>query len=153
MNNTQKPQHTLHLTIDKEQILNIIYAESAWYCILHPEAKPLSPDVERLCMMRVKEGFEELKQHFMAYIYFSNFNPNLPKGNITLELRFFNPIPDMLEEMVHEDVAQMLAWWALKRFYGDDASYYHTAWLKHRSSLMMNFVRDANYNLIKEMGL
>ncbi len=144
MNKTPQPTHTLKINIDKEQILNIIYAESAWHCITHPEAKRLTPDLERLCMMRVKEGFEDLRSRFMAYISFSNFNINLDSKNVTIEFLFFNPYPESLPDAMRDDVTQMLAWFALKRFYGDDASYYHTAWLKHRASLNISFARDAN---------
>lgn len=47
-------------------------------------------------------------------------------------------------------MTQLLAWFALKRFYGDDASYYHTAWLKHRAGITIAFARDANYHLLQE---
>lgn len=149
MTSTQLPRHTLVVNIDKEQILNIIYAESAWHCIIHPEAKRLTPDLQRLCMTRVKEGFDDLRCRNMAYISFSNFNANLEDKNVTIEFRFFNPYPESLPDVMRDDVTQILAWYALKRFYGDDASYYHTAWLKHRASLSISFARDANCRLMQ----
>lgn len=150
MTNTINPKHSLTINIDKEQILNIIYAESAWHCIVHPEAKRLTPDVERACMLRVKEGFDDMRSRFQAYIHFANFNPNTERKNVTLEFRFFNPYPDSLPDILGNDVTQLLAWFALKRFYGDDASYYHTAWLKHRAGIAIAFARDANYHLLQE---
>lgn len=150
MTNTINPKHSLTINIDKEQILNIIYAESAWHCIVHPEAKRLTPDVERACMLRVKEGFDDMRSHFQAYIHFANFNPNTERKNVTLEFRFFNPYPDSLSDILGNDVTQLLAWYALKRFYGDDASYYHSAWLKHRAGITIAFARDANYHLLQE---
>ncbi len=150
MTNTISPKHSLTINIDKEQILNIIYAESAWHCIVHPEAKRLTPDVERACMLRVKEGFDDLRSRFQAYIHFANFNPNTERKNVTLEFRFFNPYPDSMPDILGNDVTQLLAWYALKRFYGDEASYYHTAWLKHRAGITIAFARDANYHLLQE---
>lgn len=150
MTNTIRPRHPLTVNINKEQILNIIYAESAWHCIVHPKEKRLTPDLERICLTRVKEGFEDFRSRFQGYIYFSNFNPNLDSGNLTTEFRFFNPYPESLTDTIREDVTQMLAWFALMRFYGEDASYYHTAWLKHRASLMISFARDANFRLLEE---
>ena len=69
---------------------------------------------------------------------------------MTLEFRFFNPYPYSLPDILSNDVTQLLAWFALKRFYGDDASYYHTAWLKHRAGITIAFARDANYHLLQE---
>ena len=101
-------------------------------------------------MLRVKEGFDDMRSRFQAYIHFANFNPNTERKNVTLEFRFFNPYPDSLPDILSNDVTQLLAWFALKRFYGDDASYYHTAWLKHRAGITIAFARDANYHLLQE---
>lgn len=145
---TNTPTHSLRIAIDKEQILNIIYSESAWYGILHPEAKCITPDWERLTMMRVKDGFEELRTKFQAYIYFSNFNPNIEERNVEIEFRFFHPYSDTLPEVLTADVTQMLAWHALERFYGEHVSYFHTAKVKHLAGISMSFARDANYHLL-----
>ena len=148
MTNTHKPQHSLMITINKEQILDIIYSESAWYCLLHPQAKCITPDWQRLTMMRVKEGFEEFRAQFQGYIYFSNFNPNVDAGNVSVEFRFFYPVPAGVAETVTSDVTNLLAWYALERFYGIEAAYFHTAFLKHRASLNLTFARDANHSLL-----
>lgn len=148
MTNTTNPRYPLTIAIDKEQILNIIYAESGWLCITHPEAKRLTPDVERACLLRVKTAFDDLCSRFQAYIHFANFNPNLESRNVSIEFRFFNPYPDSLPAAIAADVTQLLAWHALMRFYGEQTSYYHTAWLKHRASLSISFARDANYHLL-----
>ena len=143
MENTPKT-YTLKITIDKSEILNEIYAASAWHCVAHPEARCLTPDFERLVMKAVGEGFTDFRSRFLGYLSFSNFNPNIAQQNVQLHLLFFHPTTDELAEEVKEAVVQTLANYALRAFYGEQNDVYDSAWRLHRAQLMLIFGRDAN---------
>lgn len=138
----------LSVSIDKADILNIIYAESAWFCANHPEARRLTSDVSRLIMMKVKQGYDDLHGRVLGYLLFANFNPNLEAGNVQMTFQFFHPVLDTQEAEMKEIVTQILAQYALKCFYGAD-TVADAAWLKYRAQLLLVFARDTNYDLLR----
>ncbi len=137
-------KHTLEITIDKSDILDIIYSHSAWHHVAHRDARVLTADQERLCMMKVKEGYDDLYSRVMGYTTSANFNPNLERGNVRLTFAFQHPCSPQLPVEIKQVVTELLANFALKRFYGDDVSYFGAAWLKYRAQLLLVFARDDN---------
>lgn len=137
----------IDLTIDKTEILNPIYAASAWHCQFNPQLRTLTPDLEHTIMLKVKEGFHELCSHMGGYATFCNFNPNATTGNVRLNLCLEHPYDSNLPTLLQNIVAQALAHYALAFFYRD--SYHDTAWHKCRAQTLLIFARDANHDLLK----
>lgn len=44
--------YVIEIVVDKADILEAIYSASAWHCLVYKQAPRLTPDQERLCMMR-----------------------------------------------------------------------------------------------------
>ena len=133
----------IDLTIDKVEILNPIYAASAWHCQFNPQLRTLTPDLEHTIMLKVKEGFHELCSHMGGYATFCNFNPNATTGNVRLNLCLEHPYDSNLPTLLQNIVAQALAHYALAFFYRD------TAWRKCRAQTLLIFARNANHDLLK----
>lgn len=136
--------YVIEIAIDKADILEAIYAASAWHCMVYKQAHRLTPDQERLCMMKVKEGYDDLYSRVMGYTNLANFNPNVESGNVRFAFAFSHPVGMTVPEGLKQLVTQLLANFALKRFYGDQASYFGAAWLKYRAQLLLAFARDDN---------
>ena len=136
--------YVIEIVVDNADILEAIYSASAWHCLVYKQAPRLTPDQERLCMMRVKEGYDDLYCRVLGYTSLANFNPNAESGNVRFAFVFSHPCGPTVPQGLKQLVTQLLANFALKRFYGDQVSYYGAAWLKYRAQLLLAFARDDN---------
>lgn len=128
------------ITIDLDNILDRIYAESAWHAAYQPEVKLLTPDNARMLEMRIEDGLADLHSRISGYVSSWNYNPYIDNGNITIGLA----LPATMEaqaDAVRGIVVDLLANYALMRFYGDDGTYYGTAWRLNRVRLMLLMAR------------
>lgn len=132
----------MRITIDLDEILDRIYAESAWHAAYDEKIKVLTPDNARMLEMRIEDGLNDLRTRLAAYLNEWNYNPHIDKGNITIGITFKHDQPQEVEQSLHGAVVEMLAAYALMCFYGEDGTYYGTAWRLYRTKIMLIMARD-----------
>lgn len=140
--------YSLEVVIDLDDVLESIYAQSAWHCAHNKHLYRLTPDNSRLLTLKVKEAYDDLTTKAAAYIAFANFNPNIEHANIRLTFCFRHPYAESLPGHLKQILENAFAAYALMRCYGDLDDYHATAWRKHSAQLMLAFVRDANYDIL-----
>ena len=74
-----------------------------------------------------------------GYVTAWNYNPNITENNIPLELKFNNNGP--AEDILRGAIVEALAFYALLQFYGEQDTYYGTAWRKHRAHVVLLLCR------------
>lgn len=124
----------MKITLDLDRILDRIYAESAWHAAHQPEITLLTPDNARMLEMRIEDGLADMRSRLSGYITAWNYNPYIEKGNITIGFALPAAM-DSQADTVAGVVVDLLANYALMRFYGDDGTYYGTAWRLNRTRL------------------
>ena len=135
---------TLTIKVDKDDILQLIYAASSWHCVSDKSARRVTADNERLCLMKMKEGYDDLHSRVMGYTVFANFNPNLDRANVAFTFKFHCEPSVTMPEELKQIVTQYLANFVLMRLYGEHVSYYSIACRKYRAQMLLVFARDAN---------
>ncbi|MDD7342886.1 MAG: hypothetical protein PUG64_04355 [Bacteroidales bacterium] len=143
MNETQQTA-TIDVAVDLDEIFNLIYAESDWISAHNGSYYRLSPDNAPMLRLRVGEGYAQLQPRLQPYLLWANYNPNIEQRNLTLTLQFEHPQPSSLTSTIHQLVVQLLAYYALMRFYDGRTDLYATAWRRCNAQLMLMFARDAN---------
>ena len=123
------------LKINLDAVLNRIYAESAWRAAHRNDVYTLTPDNERMLSIKVGQGLNELLARMAGYVTAWNYNPNLLQDNILLNLKLDGDGLD--EDILQGDITEALAFYALLQFYGEQDTYYGTAWRKHRAHIML----------------
>ena len=132
----------MKITIDLTEILDHIYAESAWHAAYDEKIRLLTPDNERMLEMRIEDGLYDLRPRLAGYITQWNYNPHLESGNISMTLQFRKEQPGAVEQAMHDAIVELLAAYALKCFYGEEGTYYGTAWRLYRTKVMLIMSRD-----------
>lgn len=129
--------NTTQITINLDDILNRIYAESAWHTAYRKGAYTLTPDNAAMLEMRIADGLSDLRSRMAGYVKFWNYNPNIPDGNITIELKFEKPVPDGTGDTLKGAITELLAFYALMCFYGEKDTNYGTGWRLHRTKVKL----------------
>lgn len=129
------------LKINLDAVLNRIYAESAWRAAHRNDVYTLTPDNERMLSIKVGQGLNELLARMAGYVTAWNYNPNLLQDNILLNLKLDGDGLD--EDILQGDITEALAFYALLQFYGEQDTYYGTAWRKHRAHIMLLLCRPS----------
>ena len=129
------------LKINLDAVLNRIYAESAWRAAHRNDIYTLTPDNERMLSIKVGQGLNELLARMAGYVTAWNYNPNLLQDNILLNLKLDGDGLD--EDILQGDITEALAFYALLQFYGEQDTYYGTAWRKHRAHIMLLLCRPS----------
>jgi len=124
------------ITINLDTILDRIYAESAWHAAYETDVKVLTPDNARMLEMRIEDGLADLRPRISAYVSQWNYNPHIETGNITIGLSLPQTM-DCHTETMAGLIVDMMANYALMRFYGDENTYYGTAWQVARARLLL----------------
>lgn len=130
----------INIQLDLQQVLERIYAESAWRAAYRDDAYTLTPDNQRMLALKVGQGLNELLARMAGYVTAWNYNPNIESNNIALTLQFARRVPD--EATLRAAVVEALAFYALLQFYGERDTYYGTAWRKHRAHIMLLLSAD-----------
>ncbi len=130
------------ITIDLNEILNRIYAESARRAIGEPDALVLTPDQNRLLAGYLEAGFDELCVRMGGYVALHSFNPHAESGNVQLHLSLRWCRGERVEALLHHAIVELLAHYALMRVYGDSDTCYGAAWRKHRAQALLVLARD-----------
>lgn len=126
-------KHTLKINLDT--VLDRVYAESAWRAAHRNDVYTLTPDNRRMLALKVGQGLNELLSHMAGYVTSWNYNPNIEQDNIMLGLQFAGNGPDI--DILTADIVEALAYFALLQFYGEQDTYYGTAWRKHRAHIVL----------------
>lgn len=138
------------VTIDFDEILNYVYAQSAWYTAHEPNARVLTPDSGKMLLLKLKEGYSDLRQRVLGYLESDNFNPNIDKGNITMTFTFKHRQQAGFDTALHDTIVALLAHFVLMRFYGEvdprgkqhGSSIYNLEWRRYKAKLMLTFAHD-----------
>lgn len=138
------------VTIDFNEILNYVYAQSAWYTAHEPNARVLTPDSGKMLLLKLKEGYADLRQRVLGYLESDNFNPNIDKGNITMTFTFKHQQQAGFDTALHDTIVALLAHFVLMRFYGEvdprgkqhGSSIYNLEWRRYKAKLMLTFAHD-----------
>lgn len=122
------------LKINLDAVLERIYAESAWRAAHRDDVYTLTPDNERMLSIKVRQALNELLARMSGYVTEWNYNPNLLEDNIWLTLQLDGSVD---EATLKGAITEALAYNALLQFYGEQDTYYGTAWRKHRAHVML----------------
>lgn len=143
-------KHNVTITIDFDDILNYVYAQSAWYNAHEPGARILTADNRNLLLTKLKEGYADLRLRVLGYLEADNYNPNIASANITMTFSFKHAQQVGFDTALHDTVVALLAHFILMRFYGEidprdvqhGSSIYHLEWRRYRAKLLLAFAHD-----------
>lgn len=145
-------KNTVKLTIDLDEILNNVLAESAWRGAYDESVRVLTRDQSALIERKIRAGFDDLCLRTAGYLVLSSFNSAAESDHIRLWYQLRHAPEAGMDELMHSIVVQMLGYYALWSFYGvhdgdllrHNESVYHLAWRKWRTQLLLLLARDAN---------
>lgn len=132
----------INLAVDVAEALDRVYAESARRALAAPEVYRLTADNYRLLTQYMESGLRDLRTRMGGYVTLCSFNPHAESRNVVLQLTLQHAAPPQLDELMHGALVELLAYYALMRFYGDRDTYYGTAWRKYRAQLLLVLARD-----------
>ncbi len=143
-------RHTLTIHIDFDEILNYVYAQSAWHGAHNEDVRILTPDNRNMLLIKLKEGYADLKQRVMGYLSFDNYNPNIDSRNIIMTFAFNNEPRLGFDTALHDTIIALLANFLLMKFYGDidprgpqhGSSIFNLEWRRYKAKLMIAFAHD-----------
>jgi len=142
--------HTVTINIDFDDILNYVYAQSAWHCAHNEKQRIITPDNSRMLLLKLKEGYANLRSRAMGYLESDNYNPNIDSCNITMTFAFRHKPQLGMDEALHDTIVAALAHFLLMRFYGDKdargiehgSSIFNLEWRRYMAKLMLTFAHD-----------
>jgi hypothetical protein len=132
----------INIAVDLNDVMQRIFAESARRALATPEVYVLTPDNSRLLAQYVESGLNDVKIRMAGYVTLCSFNPNIDERNIVLQLTLQHSASPQLDTVMHDALVELLANYALLRFYGEHDTYYGTAWRKYRAQLLLVLARD-----------
>ena len=142
--------HTVTIHIDFDEVLNYVYAQSAWQAAYNEKLRILTPDNQNMLLLKLKEGYADLRQRVLGYLTFDNYNPNIESRNITMTFAFKHEPALSFGDALHDTVVALLAHFVLMRFYGEidhrgpkyGSSIFNLEWRRYKAKLMLAFARD-----------
>ena len=143
-------RHKITIYIDFNEILDYIFAQSAWYGAHNDDIYVLTPDNRNMLLLKLKEGYADLRQRVMGYLDFDNYNPNIEERNIIMTFAFKKLPPTGFGNALHDTIVALLAHFVLMRFYGDvdprgmeyGSSIFNLEWRRYKAKLMIAFAND-----------
>jgi len=143
-------RHEITIHIDFEEVLNYVYAQSAWMAAYNEGVRILTPDNRNMLLLKLKEGYADLRQRVMGYLTFDNYNPNIETQNISMTFAFKHENNLSFAESLHDNVVALLAHFVLMRFYGyidsrgpeHGSSLHSLEWRRYKAKLMLAFAHD-----------
>ncbi|MBR1550789.1 MAG: hypothetical protein IJ632_00530 [Muribaculaceae bacterium] len=133
-------KHTLFtftITLSADQVLDIIYSESAWRAKHAPFVFLLTAEHRTMLLRRVGAAFADLRQRLGRYVEASNWNPELDDENVIFVLGLEHDPGAAFEAAMRDAVAQALAYHVLAAFYGDEDTCYGTAARRARARTIL----------------
>lgn len=142
--------NVITIYIDFDEVLNYVYAQSAWHAAYHEGMRVLTPDNRRMLLLKLKEGYGDLRQRVMGYLTNDNYNPNIESRNIMMTFAFRHKQPASMDVALHDTVVALLAHFVMMRFYGEidlrgaqyGNSIFYLEWRRYKSKLLLAFVHD-----------
>lgn len=142
--------HTITIYIDFDEVLNCVYAQSAWQAAYNEKVRVLTADNRNMLLLELKEGYADLRQRVMGYLSFDNYNPNIESRNIMMTFKFKHEKPQSFDEGLHDTIVALLAHFVLMRFYGETdsrgmkygSSIFNLEWRRYKAKLMLAFAHD-----------
>ena len=129
------------VTADIADVLERVYAESAWRAAHNPGALVLTPDNARLLTTHARRAWDDLLARLAGYVAASNFNPNIDQS-LTLVLKLAANAPDTLPAALTGAVVATLAFYVLDQMYASDPeSWFGIAWRRHRAQCVLLLAR------------
>lgn len=143
-------KHTVTINIDFNEILNYVYAQSAWFGAHNEDFFVLTPDNRNMLLLKLKEGYSDLRQRVLGYLEFDNYNPNIDSRNITMRFAFNNEPKIGFDDAIHDTIVALLSHFVLMRFYGEidprgkehGSSIFNLEWRRYKTKLMLAFAHD-----------
>lgn len=143
-------KHTVTINIDFDEILNYVYAQSAWFGAHNEDFFVLTPDNRNMLLLKLKEGYSDLRQRVLGYLEFDNYNPNIDSRNITMRFAFNNEPKIGFDDAIHDTIVALLSHFILMRFYGEidsrgkehGSSIFNLEWRRYKTKLMLAFAHD-----------
>jgi len=126
-------RHSVTVTIALDEILDRVYAESAWRAAHAPEVYHLSEDNAAMITTRIGQGFDDLVARLQGYVAAANYNPNVDDESIVIVFQQAVEPADTLEPALTQVITSLLASYVLMCFYGDEGTSYGSAWRKYRA--------------------
>ncbi len=142
--------HTITIYIDFDEVLNYVYAQSAWHAAYNEGMRVLTPDNRRMLLLKLKEGYADIRQRVMGYLTFDNYNPNIDSRNIMMTFEFRHRQPMSFDQALHDTLVVLLSNFVLMRFYGEidargmeyGSSIFYVEWRRYKSKLLLAFAHD-----------
>ena len=143
-------KYTVTINLDFDEVLNIVYAQSAWHAAYDKNVRLLTNDNRNMLLLKLKEGYADLRQRVLGYLTFDNYNPNIDSRNITMTFAFKHEPLLGFDTALHDTVVELLAHFVLMRFYGEvdprgkehGSSIYCLEWRRYKAKLMITFAHD-----------
>ena len=129
--------YRFEITIDLDEIQQAVYTEGVWHPAENAMAWGVNPSNEPILDRRVREGLDDLLSRMSGYILQQNINFNLESGNITLVIGLEHRPLLTLAAQLKSAVIAALANYTLMTLYGDEDSFYGTAWRLHRARVLL----------------
>ena len=142
--------NTITIHIDFDEVLNYVYAQSAWHAAYNKGVRVLTADNRRMLLLKLKEGYADMRQRVMGYLTFDNYNPNIDSSNITMTFLFRHQQPASFDQALHDTIVALLSNFVLMRFYGEidarglkyGSSIFYLEWRRYKSKLLLAFAHD-----------
>lgn len=143
-------KHNVTIYIDFDEILNYVYSQSAWHGAHNEEVRILTPDNRNMLLLKLKEGYADLRSRVMGYLEFDNYNPNIESRNIIMKFAFKHKPQLGFDSALHDTIVALLAHFLLMRFYGEidsrgvehGSSIFNLEWRRYKAKLMLTFAHD-----------
>ena len=141
-------KHTFTLTVDLDNVVDTILAESARRVTYIPGSYILTRDNSAMIEKHLHQAFDEFCLHAAAYIEQSDyeFSTTATAASVTLslprEMHFAN------RSLLASALERVLANWALSAIYGerdadDSESLYHLSWRHARAQFMIVLAKES----------
>ena len=136
---TSKPTYTLSVAIDVENILKMVYAESALRYMTHIAESPttllLDADRRPIILPMLRNAFAELCTSLNAYITSHNQNTFKSEGLLKIGIAHHKPLSTAGSESIGSLIEQVLYCSILVKAYPQDSSYQQQ--LTHRRRALL----------------
>ena len=130
-------KYRFDITIDLDEIQQVIYTEGAWHPAENATAWGVNPSNEPIVDRRVREGLDDLLARMSGYVERQNINFNLESQNIMLTIAVEKRPLLTLGNSLKAAIIAALANYTLMSLYGDEDSIYGTAWRLYRARVLL----------------
>lgn len=135
-------QGSLQVSVKKSDIMNRVYAQSAWHCAIRPQVPRLTADQEPMLLLTMHKGYVEMCGRLRAWLVAHSLSPKAEDGCVQLWLRIGSADDSTLSSEVAAVVAELLSSYVLKVHYATTDSYFTTAWRKSMAQLLLIMARE-----------